>query len=130
MTVTATIKVIDASALAAVVFDEPDGEAVAERIRDCSLLAPTSLDYEMASICRTNLRREPQPHRQDMLLAAYLMPGLTAETVDVDHAAVLAVAKPTGLTPYDASYLWLARDLGVELVTLDRQLAAAAESFR
>ena len=36
----------------------------------------------------------------------------------------------TGLTTYDASYLWLARDLGVELVTLDRQLAEAAEKFQ
>jgi predicted nucleic acid-binding protein len=32
----------------------------------------------------------------------------------------------TGLSAYDASYLWLARDLDVELVTLDRQLAKAA----
>jgi hypothetical protein len=29
------------------------------------------------------------------------------------------------LTAYDASYLWLARMLGGELVTLDRKLAAA-----
>lgn len=44
----------------------------------------------------------------------------------VDHDGALEAAAATGLTAYDASYLWLARQLGVELVTLDRQLAKAA----
>ncbi len=38
----------------------------------------------------------------------------------------LDLATETGLTAYDASYLWLARQLGAELVTLDQQLARAA----
>ena len=41
----------------------------------------------------------------------------------VDHDAVLALAVTTGLTVYDASYLWLARTLDAELVTLDQKLA-------
>jgi predicted nucleic acid-binding protein len=36
------------------------------------------------------------------------------------------LAEHFGLTTYDASYLWLARELDAELVTLDRQLAHAA----
>ena len=32
----------------------------------------------------------------------------------------------TKLTVYDASYLWLARHMQADLVTLDRELAAAA----
>jgi predicted nucleic acid-binding protein len=50
--------------------------------------------------------------------------------MDVDHAAVLALAQRAGLTGYDASYLHLAWTLEVELVTLDRQLAEAAEKYR
>ncbi|MBV8446586.1 MAG: type II toxin-antitoxin system VapC family toxin [Hyphomicrobiales bacterium] len=48
------------------------------------------------------------------------------ETVAVDIAATLDLAETAGLTAYDASYLWLARVLGAELVTLDRKLAAAS----
>ena len=44
----------------------------------------------------------------------------------VDHDGTLEVAAATDLTAYDAGYLWLARQLGAELVTLDRQLAEAA----
>jgi predicted nucleic acid-binding protein len=36
------------------------------------------------------------------------------------------MAEETGLTTDDASYLWVARELGAELVTWDRALAAAA----
>jgi predicted nucleic acid-binding protein len=125
---TATIKVIDASALAAIVFDEPAGDIVARQIENCELVAPSLLAYEMANVCWIKLRRNP--HQRRALLDALLTPGLAPETLDVDHRAVVELAAQTGLTTYDASYLWLAQDLGIELVTLDRQLAAAAEAFR
>jgi len=47
----------------------------------------------------------------------------------VDHDGVVEMAAATGLTAYAASYFWLARRLGGDLVTLDRQLAAADVSF-
>ena len=39
---------------------------------------------------------------------------------------VVPLARETGLTVYDASYLELAARFGVPLATLDRRLAAAA----
>lgn len=50
------------------------------------------------------------------------------ETVEVNPDAVVALALETGLTAYDASYLWLARRLDAELVTLDRAPIAAAQA--
>ena len=44
----------------------------------------------------------------------------------VDTGAVFALAAATGLSAYDASYLWLARELNADLLTLDNALAAAA----
>ncbi|WP_254065926.1 type II toxin-antitoxin system VapC family toxin [Acidisoma sp. L85] len=52
------------------------------------------------------------------------------DEVSLDHGAVLELASETGLTAYDASYLWLARQLKAELVTLDRQLAHAEATTR
>jgi predicted nucleic acid-binding protein len=46
--------------------------------------------------------------------------------MEVDHAATLGIALTTGLTAYDASCLWLARQFGEELVTLDGELQRAA----
>ena len=44
---------------------------------------------------------------------------------DVDAVDVALLAHATGLTVYDASYLWLAGWLEADLITLDRELAAA-----
>ena len=119
------VKVVDASALAALVFGEPEAEAVAARLEGGRLTAPALLDFELANVCLIKMRR--QPGAREALRAAYgLARRLNIETVAVDHAATLDLAETAGLTAYDASYLWLSRELGAELVTLDRALAAAS----
>lgn len=82
------------------------------------------LGFERTDVGLTKIRRQPsQPNA--MRAAFRLAHRLKVETVAVDHAAALDLAEATGLTAYDASYLWLARALGAELVTLDRKLMAA-----
>jgi predicted nucleic acid-binding protein len=118
------VKVVDASALAALLFGEPEAEIVAERLEGGRLAAPALLGFELTNVCLVKMRR--QPGQREALWAAFrLADRLAVETVAVDHAAALDLAEATGLTAYDASYLWLARALGGELVTLDRELAAA-----
>jgi predicted nucleic acid-binding protein len=51
------------------------------------------------------------------------MAGKVVDAATLD--ALLGLAERIGLTTYDASYLWLARRTGAELVTLDRRLEAA-----
>ena len=102
------VKVVDASALAALVFGEPEAEAVAQRLEGARLIAPALLDFELANVCLTKMRREPE--KRDSLRAAFrLADRLTIETVAVDHASAVDLAWAMGLTAYDASYLWLAR---------------------
>jgi predicted nucleic acid-binding protein len=118
------VKVVDASALASLVFAEPEADAIVERLEGARLAAPALLEFELANVCLTKIRH--QPSQRDAMRAAFGMASrLGVETVDVDHEAALDLAETTGLTAYDASYLWVARALGAELVTLDRKLAAA-----
>ncbi len=118
------VKVVDASALGAVLFAEPEGEAVAALLRGGSLVAPNLLAYEISNVCLSKLRANPM-QRADFLAAFANWTELGIELVGVDHAAVLQVAEQFVLTSYDASYLWLAQRLGAELVTLDRRLKNA-----
>jgi predicted nucleic acid-binding protein len=123
--VTAAIKVVDASAFAAVLFDEAESSAVAIRLEGMSLVAPRMLTFELANICRTKIRQRPA--EQAVLMAAFAVRhSFNVEEMAVDPEAVLTLALATSLTAYDASYLWLARDLGAELITLDKALARAA----
>ncbi len=118
------IKVVDASALAALLFGEKEAEAVAASLEGARLAAPALLGFELANVCLTKMRRHPA-QREALRAAFRLADRLAVETVAVDHGAALDLAEATGLTAYDASYLWLARTLGGDLVTLDRKLAAA-----
>ena len=106
------------------IFGEPEGASVADRVRGYDPVAPALLDFELANTCLSKLRRAAA--ERDGLLAAYrLRQSIKVETMDVDHAGVSAPAERTGLTGYDASDLWLAREPGVERVTQDRRLDAA-----
>lgn len=122
-----SLAVVDASAMAAVTFKEPEGPAVVERLRAHTLVAPRLMAYELANIAVTKIRTYPDR-------AAWLIKALTralAEDVaitwsDVEYEEVADLAARTGLSAYDASYLWLAEHLEAELVTLDRKLARTA----
>jgi uncharacterized protein with PIN domain len=53
------VKVVDASALAAILFAEPEAEAIAERLTGARLAAPSLLDYELANVCLDQAAAEP-----------------------------------------------------------------------
>jgi predicted nucleic acid-binding protein len=119
------VKVVDASAIAALLFDEPEAEIVADRLSGDRLAAPGLLLFELANVCLTKARRRPEL-RAALTKAFRLRHRLAVEIVEVDHDGALAFADAIGLTAYDASYLWLARELGAQLITLDRRLSDAA----
>jgi predicted nucleic acid-binding protein len=122
-----SVSVVDASALAALLFGEPEGAAVAVRLGDTALVAPALPNFEMANICLKKLRRHPE-RRNALLMAFAQQTRMAIEIVDIDQGAALRLAEQTGLTTYDAAYLWLSRRLQAALVTLDKQLAAADAS--
>lgn len=118
-------KVVDASAFAAVAFAEAHKLQVLSRLSGHRLIAPQRLRYEMASICLKKIRA--QPHERLLILEAYRKSRSThVDLRGVDGEDVVALAENTGLSSYDASYLWLAHELGAELVTLDERLQRAA----
>jgi predicted nucleic acid-binding protein len=123
------IAVVDASALAAVVFNEPRSAEVADRLQGCRVHAPHLLRFEMANIARKKIRRCPD---RAVLIAEALTDALRDDAgiswAAVDEVDALLIGVATGLTAYDASYLWLAGLLGADLVTLDPRLAAALAS--
>ncbi len=121
------VKVVDASAIAAVLFGEPEATTVVGQLAGGRLVAPTVLRYEVASIAWKKIRRNPT-QRDEFMAAFQLLGRMAVDIADVEHAEALRLADATGLTAYDASYLWLARKLNADLITLDRSLATAASA--
>jgi len=90
------------------------------------VVAPALVWFELANVCWKKSRRYPDD--ADEFVAQFACAHrLPVNTVEVDHTAVVELARQTGLTTYDASYLWLARHLGNELLTLDARLSGVAQ---
>ncbi len=125
-----SIAVVDASVLATIVFLEPAAAAARDRLKRHQLVAPRLLVYELMNAAVKKLRKHPG---QKALIRGGLSKALGEEFdiswSDVDPVEVLKLATETGLTAYDASYLWLARYLHAELVTFDAALAAATKKY-
>jgi predicted nucleic acid-binding protein len=116
--------VVDASALAALAFNEPGADEVARRLEGASLAAPPLLKLELANVASKKIRRQPDRERAVLqALAEALDPRLGIRWMDVDANDVALLALATGLTAYDAAYVWLAGMLGADLVTLDEKIA-------
>jgi predicted nucleic acid-binding protein len=120
--------VVDASALGAIVFEEPSGAQVWPRLQGVTVCAPTLLKFELANIAVTKSRRHPESTEQFFSALALVIDERTDIVWhDVPATDVALMARATGLSAYDASYLWLAGMLDADLVTLDTKLAAAIE---
>ena len=119
--------VADASALVAVALQEPGFERIAARLEGATVCAPELLKFELANAAVTKARRTPA--RAVQIFAALdkvLDPRAGIQWHPVNVADVAVLAHLTGLTAYDAAYVWLAGWLEADLVTLDAQLIAAA----
>lgn len=120
------VVVIDASALATLLFDEPSAERVETAADEVFLYAPSLLPYELASVACKKIERHPD--REPGLLAALdLLTSMRIDLVAVPPEDLARLAAASGLSAYDAAYFWLARRLGASLLTLDRSLSAAAK---
>jgi predicted nucleic acid-binding protein len=119
-------KVVDASVVAAWCYGEPRASYALGLLQDSDLYAPLLLAYELASIARRKATAYPERTEafSEALATALALP---IHWSDVDHLAVVSLALEADLTTYDASYLYLARALGVPLATFDQQLLRATQ---
>jgi len=122
--------VADASALASVVFAEHSAPEVSAQLEGAALFAPTLLRYELQSVARKKCRRHPELTRATLeALDGVLDPRSGITWMDPNPVDVVLIANATGLSAYDACYLWLAGFLEADLVTRDRALSAALDPF-
>ena len=118
-------KVVDASALAAIAFAESGADAVIDQIDGHRLHAPTLIVFELMNVAWKRSKRQPAATAL-FLQALDVLEGLGLRFRGIDQGEVVRLGLATGLTAYDATYLWLARALAMPLVTLDKRLGAHA----
>ena len=121
--------VVDASAVAAILFGESSADSVVKQLGADALAAPSLLPYELANVAAHKMQRnELSLEAATIALRAY--PSLQVVLYDTDLSEVVRIGLRARLTAYDATYLWLARSLSADLVTLDGRMVKAWAKLR
>ena len=115
--------VVDCSALAGMLFEEPWQAQAREKIYGRKLNAPFLLEIEIASVA---LKKHKQGLHEAVAVGLASLKALSVALHQIKPADVLALALQYKLSAYDASYLWLAAELKAPLATFDEKLADAA----
>lgn len=117
--------VVDASVLAAALFSEETNDLAMSWMRGHALAAPQLVDYEIANIALSKLRRK-QIGASSAAQSLTLFAELELARLPAPADGVFAIAEQYDLSACDASYLWLAVQLRSPLATFDKRLGAAA----
>jgi predicted nucleic acid-binding protein len=116
--------------LAMIMPDEVDeqAEALKSILGDVDIFVPPLWVYEFSNALNTNIRRKRITIADASLLAAIVGQWNVQIDPNTPNPIELSqLARDTGLTTYDASYLELSRRLNAPLYTLDAQLSRAAQ---
>lgn len=117
--------VIDASAVATLLFNEPSAARLRERLENESTLhAPHLLDLEVTQVLRRAVR---QGTVNETIAASRLADLQLLPLIRYPHLPFLGRIWElrANVTAYDAAYIALAEALGAPLVTTDRPLSRA-----
>jgi predicted nucleic acid-binding protein len=109
---------IDASAIMPILINEPEKEYIVNTTKNCELLAPLTLPYEIGNALTRLKRRQILTERQ--IIAAYNdFRKIPLRLLEVDIENALKIACKYSIYAYDAYYLEAASRLHLTLLTLD-----------
>jgi predicted nucleic acid-binding protein len=110
--------VIDASAILAVLLDEPEKQAVVEATVGSVVCAPASLRWEVGNAATAGVkRRRLTKERARQLIADFGQVTIRELAIDIGRAVDLGLE--LGIYAYDAYILEAARSSGFPLLALD-----------
>ena len=116
---------IDTSALMPIFINEPEKEHIVNLTRNCELLAPSVLPYEIGNAL-TRLKRRQILNEKQVFEAYGVFMKVPLRLMEVDIENALAIACKYDIYAYDAYYLEIACRLNLPLLTLDEPMKRIA----
>ena len=120
--------VTDASAIIAVVVNEPSKPGIVQATQGASLLAPLSVHWEMANAFSAMLKRN-RVTLDEALAAIDVYEQIAIRFVDVELKESLQIAHRFNIYAYDAYLLRCAQKLKAPLLSLDTSLLKHAKTL-
>ena len=109
---------IDASGLMPILINEPEKESIISATKNCELLAPSILPYEIGNAL-TRLKKRQILTEKQIINAFDDFLRIPLRLLEVDIKNALEIACKYSIYAYDAYYLEMAYRLSLPLLTLD-----------
>lgn len=118
--------VVDASAVLAVILDEPEKPALVSATEGATLLAPGCLSWEIGNAFSAILKRK-RMGLDSVSKGLSILNMIPIQQMDVSLVEALKLCDRHGIYAYDAYYLQLAKRSSTPLLTLDRRMMEVAQ---
>jgi predicted nucleic acid-binding protein len=118
---------VDASAVLAVILEEPEKAAILEVTAGCEAKAPGCLRWEIGNAFSAMVKRGRLTDHES-LAALRIFETIPVQEVYVNLGDALALAMRQHIYAYDAYYLMAAKNHRVALLTLDSGMSDVARA--
>jgi len=109
---------LDASAIMAVILNEPNRNTVITLTKNATLLSPEVISFEIGNAL-INLFKKQKITEEELLSAYRNYTEIPIESIKVDIEKALKIACKYKIYAYDAYYLEIANRLKLPLITFD-----------
>lgn len=118
--------VVDASAVIAVIANEPERDQLIKLTKGMVIIAPASLDWEVGNAFSAMLKRKRIT--EDQAIKAFgIFKTIEIERVNINIEAAIRLAARFNLYAYDAYLIECAIEQSLPLITLDGNLKKTAK---
>jgi predicted nucleic acid-binding protein len=119
---------IDASAIIAVIANEPEKKVLLELTTGADLIAPASIHFEIGNAFSAMLKRHRITIAQAQVAMA-LYQNIPIRFVEIELPVTLEIADQLSIYAYDAYLIRASEKYGAPLLTLDKALQHHARSY-
>jgi predicted nucleic acid-binding protein len=121
--------VVDASAIIAVIVNEPSRPNIIQATQDVSLIAPASIHWEIANAFSAMFKRN-RVSLEEVLNAIDIYKQIPIRFIEVELEESLRIAHQFNVYAYDAYLLRCAQKQKAPLLSLDKTLLKLAKGLK
>ncbi|MDZ7737163.1 MAG: hypothetical protein U5P41_14550 [Gammaproteobacteria bacterium] len=115
------VRVVDATAVSAVLFGEPAADYIVEQLEDAVIIVPTVLESHLCEICLQKMD-DGDGYDGRYLEALSLLQVMDLHTIKQDPSEIVRFAAEKNITVSEAYYLRLVYAFDADLVSLNETL--------
>ena len=113
---------LDASAIIAVIADEPDAQIVINCTQNATIVSPSIISFEIANALTRMMKKNIISSKEQILDLIKNFKKIPIKTIDIDLEKALEIAWDYKIYAYDAFYLEAAKRLKLPLITFDNNM--------